>query len=137
MNSLLRSALHATVLASTLFLLPALASAKDPAADRASQLLAATGTLPLKAAGPYVEAGTFRIQVSAKLGRPTARLADGTWLYENFSAQESAAAGTLVVRFNADGRVGNLALVTQAVALALSAPKKPAGTILVAAGHQR
>jgi hypothetical protein len=102
-----------------LFLVPSLAIAKDTtASDRAAQVLAATGSVDVKAAGPYVSVGTFRIQVSAKLGRPSDKLADGTWLYRNFAVDGSETTGTLVVRF-ADGRVEQLALVTPKVATAM------------------
>ena len=108
----------------TLFLLltstAALASAGDsPSAnDAALQKLVRHGSIPVAQAGPYVAPGTFRIQVSLKLGRPDLVLADGTWLYDNRRIAGSEAAGTLVVRFNG-GRVSALTLVTPAVATAL------------------
>lgn len=99
--------------------LPVFASASAPA-DRAAALLAHRGAVPVETAGPYVERGTFQIQVAAKLGRPDATLPDGTWLFHDREIEGSAARGTLVVRF--DGRrVSSLAIVTPAVVAALRA----------------
>ncbi len=124
MKTITVSSLRTAALAAALLLLPAVASAKESAAaDRTESLLARRGSIPVAAAGPYVEVGTYGIQVAVKLGRPSARLPDGTWLYENFSAEDSAARGTLVVRFD-QGRVSSLTLATPAVVAALrSAPK--------------
>jgi len=134
MQTNLASALRVAAFAATFSLLPAFASATDDAAaaDRAAEQLAVSGSVPVKNAGPYVEAGTFRIQVAAKLGSPSAVLADGTWLYQNREVNDSAARGTLVVRFDAKARVSSLSLVTPAVATAMTAPKKAPGAILVA-----
>jgi outer membrane protein assembly factor BamE (lipoprotein component of BamABCDE complex) len=138
-NSLLASALRTSALAASLFLLPAMASANNSTtADRAQQLLSTSGTLPVKAAGPYVEAGTFRIQVSAKLGRPTFRFPDGTWLYENFSAADGSPTGTLIVRFNAKGQVSDLSLASPAAVMALrTQPTKSDDRVLVATANRR
>ena len=103
-------------------------------ADRAESLLAGRGSIPVEAAGPYVEVGTYRIQVAVKLGRPAARLPDGTWLYENFVADGSNARGTLVVRF-AQGRVSSLMLATPAVVAALRSTPQPG--VLVAQQDRR
>lgn len=97
---------------------PVAGSAAEAPIDRAAAQLAATGTVSLRQAGAYVSPGTPRIQVSTQLGRPSTRLADGTWLYEGHRIAESHATGTLVVRFK-DGRVSQLSLVTEARALAL------------------
>ena len=86
--------------------------------DPAAQTLNRQGSIPVRAAGPYVGPGTLRIQVSTKLGRPSAVLPDGTWLYHHRTVEESQAQGTLVVRFN-DGRVSSLTLVTPSIATAL------------------
>ena len=83
--------------------------------DHAAQNLARNGAVSILQAGPFVAAGTFRVQVAAKLGRPDAVLADGAWLYQHRQVQGSEAEGTLVVRFE-KGRVSSLALVTAAVA---------------------
>ena len=101
----------------TVFTLATLASASaNPAAtDSAAVQLAARGTLHVAAAGPFVELGTFRVQVAAKLGRPDVVLADGTWAYQHRRVEQSAAEGTLLVRFNAQGRVAALQLVTPAL----------------------
>jgi hypothetical protein len=124
MKTITASSLRAAALATSLFLLTLAAFAHDSApSDRASALLASQGSIAVASAGPYVEIGTYAIQVTAKLGRPAASLPDGTWLYENFSAEDSAARGTLVVRF-VQGRVSSLALATPAVVAALrTAPK--------------
>ncbi len=108
------------VLALTSALSPALAVASQTLqpGHRAAQHLAAHGSLPLKTVGPYVHVGTFRIQVSTKLGRPDFALPDGTWLYENYTIPPGDARGTLVVRFE-NGRVLELALATPAVVAAL------------------
>ena len=118
MKNHLVSALRLSALAATLLVLPALASATDQPADPAATLLMVSGSVPVKNAGPFVEVGTYRIQVSVKLGQPSARLADGTWLYASHRIDDGDATGTLVVRFNR-GRVSDLALVTNRSALAM------------------
>lgn len=125
------NALRCGALAATLAATAVSASPGQNSADSASTLLARDGRVVVSAAGPYVEVGTFRIQVAAKLGQPTDRLADGTWLYRNFEAERSSARGTLVVRFES-GRVSGLTLVTPAVATAMIKSKKPAPDTLVA-----
>jgi hypothetical protein len=128
------SALRAAAFAVALLVAPALAFANDTApADRAAQQLALKGSVPVKAAGPYVAIGTYQVQVAAKLGRPATALPDGTWLYPNFTVNDTDTTGTLVMRFNNQGRVSELSLVTPAVAMAMSAPKKASDKILVAA----
>jgi hypothetical protein len=128
----LSNGLRLTALAATLTLVTASVSAKDnTSTDRATQQLALTGSVPVTAAGPYVQIGTYQVQVSAKLGRAGTVLSDGTWFYPNFTVNDSDAAGTLVVRFN-QGRVSEISLVTPTVALAMSAPKKAGDKILVA-----
>lgn len=105
--------------------------AKPAAAnDRAFSLLAKQGAISIKAAGPYVEVGSFRIWVDEKLGRPAVALSDGTWLYRNFEIKDSEARGTLVVRFT-EGRVSSLSLVTREVEMAMLTPKTaPEGTLI-------
>ncbi len=98
----------------------AASATEQTADDAAARWLAANGSVPVKAAGPYVERGTFRIQVSTKLGRPDLVLSDGTWLYFNRSVAGSSAQGTLVVRFEKN-RVSDLAVATPAVVAALRA----------------
>lgn len=134
MKTILTSSIRVSALVATLLLFPVITSAKEAAADHPNQLLALRGTVPVAAAGPYVEVGTFQIQVILKLGQPTAKLADGTWLYRGFSVENSNAAGTLVVHFN-KGRVSGLNLVTPAVAMALSAPRKSEENLRFAAGE--
>ena len=101
------------------------AAAPSSADDSAAQLLAREGSVRVTSAGAFVAPGTFRVQVAAKLGRPDLTLADGTWLYHHRRIGESAAEGTLVVRFAA-GRVSSLSLVTPAVVAALRADPRPA-----------
>ena len=126
MKNLLLSSLRAAALASVLLTFAASAHASD---------LAATGSLRVTAAGPYVNHGTCRIQVSAKLGQPSATLSDGTWLYHGFTAGDRT--GTLVVRFSA-GRVSELSLASPAVVTALlTQPKTSAHPLLIAAWNQR
>jgi hypothetical protein len=139
MKNILTPALRAATLTAALSSLPLFVSASpNPTpADSAAQALVIAGTVPVKAAGPYVEIGTYQIQVSVKLGRPTFRLPDGSWLYGNFSVPDSHAAGFLLVRFN-QGRVSELALVSPAVATALlDAPKNAHERILTAAQDRR
>lgn len=81
--------------------------------DVAAQRLARDGGVIVAAAGSFVALGTFRVQVSHKLGRADLILADGTWLYHRHRITDSAAEGTLVVRFK-EGRVSSLTLVTPA-----------------------
>jgi hypothetical protein len=133
MKNITTTSLRAAALAAALLLVPAIASAKDNTpSDLAAQLLATSGRVPVKAAGPYVEVGSYRIHVSAHLGRPNAVLADGTWMYHNFTADESAASGTLMVRFD-HGRVSELALISHTVETALlKTPTKANGAIQIA-----
>ena len=132
-TNLTASALRIAALAAALLIVPALAFATDTAsADRIAQQFALKGAVSVKAAGPYVEIGTYQVQVSAKLGRAGNVLSDGTWLYPNFTANASDAAGTLVVRFH-QGRVSELSLVTPAIAMAMSTSKQAADKVLVVA----
>ena len=120
----LRTAILAALLSTSAFV-PANAATPD-AALRAMSL---TGSIAVKAAGPYVQVGSYRIWVSSHLGKPSVALADGSWLYNNFSADDSEATGTLLVRFN-HGQVSELQLVSPAFVAALrSAPKAP-GTLV-------
>jgi hypothetical protein len=106
-------------------LTPAIPLAATPArpapADSAAHLLATHGSIPVNAVGPYVTAGSFRIHVAAKLGQPDRRLADGTWIYHQRRVSGSEAGGSLIVRFDPDGRVSSLSLATPAVVAALRA----------------
>jgi len=133
MKNILISSLRAVAFASALLLVPAIASAKDNApADPAAQLLALSGIVPVKAAGPYVQVGSYRIWVSSHLGKPSAVTSDGSWLYDDFTADQSPARGTLVVRFN-QGRVSQLTLVSSAVETAmLTAPANVNGATQIA-----
>lgn len=114
-----------TYLLATLALALSVATALPArSADAAAALLRRHGSVPVSAAGPHVALGTFRVQVSAKLGSPDATLPDGTWLYRNRQIEGSAARGTLVVRFNS-GRVSELLLADEPTVAALRAD--PAG----------
>jgi len=102
----------------TLFLTAAIAwtsptvhASRAEATDLPASLLRQQGSVPIKQAGPYVERGSYRIQVLSKLGPPVEKLSDGTWLYRNYQADESEARGVLVVRF-LEGRVTSLNLAT-------------------------
>ncbi|HUR59960.1 MAG TPA: hypothetical protein VM029_19720 [Opitutaceae bacterium] len=125
MKNILISALRAALLTACVGA-PAFVSAA-PAADRAADVLARDGTLAAATAGRFVEVGTYRVQVAAKLGRPDLILQDGTWLYRGRKVEDSSAQGTLVVRF-ANGRVTSLALATPAVVAALRADPRARGT---------
>jgi len=132
MKTIVISSLRTAALVSALLLVPALAVAKDTvASDPTAQLLATAGTVPVKAAGPYVEVGSYRIHVSAHLGQPSAVLADGTWLYHGFTAVESDAGGTLVVRFE-HGQVSQLSLVSPTVETAMLTNNARAKTLVAA-----
>ncbi len=134
MKATIASAFRAAALATVLGVLPAIAFATNPRpVDRAAQQLAFGGSVPVKSVGPYVEIGTYQIQVSVKLGQPSVKLPDGTWLYDHRAIEGSAAEGTLIVRFVA-GRVSSLALASSNVVAALRATPKHAEGI-VAASH--
>lgn len=124
MNTRIVSSLRTLAVAASLLSLATIVSAKPSTrSDAAAEQLARVGVVSLKSAGPYVEIGTFAVQVSTKLGRPNFSLADGTWLYEKRGIDGSNAKGTLVVRFT-EGRVSELSLVSPAVAMALRSPAK-------------
>jgi hypothetical protein len=124
MNTLLPSSFRLAALAALLSFPLLVSGAETPVPDSAAQLLARHGQVTVLTAGPYVQPGTYRIQVSAKLGQPDARLPDGTWLYHHRRIDGSDAGGTLVVRFT-QGRVQSLTIATPAVVAALrqAAPK--------------
>lgn len=131
MNKCLSSTLCAAALTSALFLMPAAPPVAGSATDPVAEMLAVSGVVPVKDAGPYVRVGSYRVHVWAMLGRPSSILPDGTWLYKGFSAKGSAARGTLVVRFNS-GQVIQLSLIPPAVAMAMvdaSVPKGGSATI--------
>jgi hypothetical protein len=125
----LRTALLAALLSTS-----ALLSARAAAPDAALRAMSLTGSIAVKAAGPYVQIGSYRIWVSSHLGKPSVALADGTWLYSNFSADSDGATGMLLVRFNS-GRVSELKLVSPAFVAALRAAPNTSGT-LVAVSHR-
>lgn len=119
MNTTVRSLLLGAAASSILLLTSSSLQARENApVDPTAQQLVRTGTLPVKSVGPYVEVGTFQIQVAAKLGQPNLRLADGSWLYHRRNVVDSSAEGTVVIRFE-NKRVAEITLVTPAVATAL------------------
>lgn len=132
MKNNLRSLARTAAFASALLIPASVVLAAGPdSADRAATLLARHGSVPVENAGPFVEIGTFRIQVAVKLGEPSAKLADGTWLYPGFRIKDGDTAGTLVVRFD-QGRVSELSLVTPGVAAAMTARSALAGRVAAA-----
>jgi outer membrane protein assembly factor BamE (lipoprotein component of BamABCDE complex) len=106
----------------SLLALPLFASAASTR-DTAADLLAQHGSIAVSSAGAHVSAGTFRVQVAAKLGRPDLVLPDGTWLYHGRNVPESSARGTLVVRFD-QGRVSSLSLAGPTVVASLRAESR-------------
>jgi len=127
----LRSFLTTAALAAVVFATSSTAVRASDLDRPISRELAATGEVAVANAGPYVEVGSYRIWVSSHLGRPSAVLTDGTWLYSNYSVNDTAVAGTLAVTFTG-GRVAAMKLLSPTrVAILRSAPK--AGNTLVAA----
>ncbi len=126
MKSLLR---HLLVLPAAAGLAAAVAASPAVPADPAAHLLQRHGSLAVANVGDHVETGSYRVHVSARLGRPDAVLPDGTWLYHRRRVADSTATGTLVVRFDA-GRVSELRLAAPALVAAL--PPVPAESVLVA-----
>src|SRR6185312_2071130 len=109
--NILRAATLAALLSTT-----ALLTAKA-APDAALSAMSLSGSVEVKAAGPYVQVGSYGSLVSSHLGKPSAVLADGSWLYNHFTADDSAAAGALLVRFDR-GRVSAMKLVSPAIVAA-------------------
>lgn len=91
MNNMLNSILSVAAFASVLFFLPIGAHANYSAtSDPVAQRRTTSGSVAAKTVGPCVEVGSFRIWVRSKLGDPSARLPDGTWLDNNFQADGNA-----------------------------------------------
>lgn len=133
MKNQIISSLRTAALIATLATLSVSAHAKDSApVSRADQALAQHGRVAVAKVGSSVEIGTFQIQVSVTLGRPTKRLTDGSWLYSNYEIEQSAAKGSLLVNFQ-EKRVSALTLVSPAIATALLSPQKPVEKIRVTA----
>ncbi len=134
MNRSLQNILRAAALAAALPLVSAVNSvqaAGSGASDAVAQAMATTGSVPVKAAGPYVQIGSYRVWVSSHLGKPKSTLPDGTWVYPNFEGTDSDVHGALLVNFK-QGRVSDMRLVTPAVLAAMMSPVKPASGSLVA-----
>ena len=112
--------------------LPAFASASslpEPAAQ----------SISLRAVGDYVERGTPRIQVIARLGRPAERLSRNVWVYRLAASPDLAAGDSscrqLVVRFD-EGAVADLRLVNErAVEQIVADLARSAGGSVVAANE--
>ncbi|MBL9207158.1 MAG: hypothetical protein JNN01_18865 [Opitutaceae bacterium] len=135
MNTVLRSLLISLALALGSTAQASRLPASDPT-DHPARLLANHGIIPVASAGPYIERGSARILVTAKLGRPSERLQDGTWLYKGYRVTDSDAAGTLVIHF-LDGRVTSLGLATPERAAALAAATRSLPTSLQVVSHER
>lgn len=101
----------------------------SPSPHSAESLLQTQGSVRVRSVGPHVAAGTYQIQVSTKLGRPDARLPDGSWLYYNRRVESTDAEGILVIRFT-QGRVSDLLLASPMMISVLRAG--PAGHPVVA-----
>jgi len=129
MKTITLKSLRTTILAALLST-SAVLSANAAAPD----ITALAGSIAVKAAGPYVQVGSYRIWVSSHLGKPSIVLADGTWLYNNFTADSNGATGTLLVRFS-NGRVSQMKLVSPAIVAALRSAPKASGA-LVAISHR-
>jgi hypothetical protein len=131
MNTTTRQILRTAALAALLAVSStfSLQAAAPSASDSALNALTLTGSVDVKAAGPYVEVGSYRIWVSSHLGKPSLALADGTWLYNEFAATGSGANGTLLVRFN-HGQVSEMKLVSPAVVAVLKATTKSNGVMI-------
>ena len=131
MNHIARTSLRTASLVAALLLATTTASVKAATpADTAAQTLATSGAVSVKAAGPYVQVGSYRIHVSSHLGRPSAVTRNGTWLYRGFTADDSSATGTLMVRFE-NGRVSDLQLISATVETAmLNAPATKGSTLI-------
>ena len=123
MNTSLASSLRSLLCAASVIAVATAAFAHpDASSDPVARALATTGLVPVKSAGPYVQVGSYHIHVLVRLGRPSSVLPDGTFLYRNFSAEESSGQGILVVRFS-HGRVSQLSLATPTfVAMMMAAP---------------
>ena len=100
-----------------------------PSTNSAESLLQTNGSVRVSSVGPHVTPGAYQIQVSTKLGRPDARLPDGSWLYYNRRVESTDAEGTLVIRFT-QGRVSDLLLASPMMISVLRAG--PAGHPVVA-----
>ena len=132
MNHSIQNSFRVAASALALALLSVVTSAQaGSSADAVASAMNTTGSLTVKAAGPYVEIGSYRIWVSSHLGKPSQVLADGTWVYSRFSVNDSDVQGALVVKF-AQGRVSDLRLVSPAVLTAMTAAPKAAAKTLIA-----
>jgi len=121
MKNILTSAIRSLALAASILAVPAIGFAQNAySTDPVVRALATAGVVPVKAAGPYVQVGSYHIHVIAHLGRPSAVLPDGTCLYRQFSTDTGSAQGTLVVRFE-HGRVSQLSLASPVAVAAMTA----------------
>jgi hypothetical protein len=106
------------------------AAPSDPAALK----LARYGSVPVESAGPAVQIGAPKEEVSLTIGSPSRILRDGRWIFfRNFWVDQSLAHGSLVVAFK-DGKVSELRIVTPSEGIALcNAKRGAASTVLIAA----
>jgi hypothetical protein len=102
---------------------------------------------PKNVNGDIVAAGSSRIAVSMRLGKPDWVLQDGTWLYQGYNARRASAdqvpsrennqSQTLIVRFAAN-KVVSLTLGDETtVATLRKNPITPDGRTLLASKDQR
>ena len=128
MNTITLKTLRTTILAALL------STSAILSANAAPDTTALTGSVAVKAAGPYVQVGSYRIWVSSHLGKPSIVLADGSWLYNNFTSDSNGATGSLLVRFS-NGQVSQMKLVSPAIVAALRSAPKASGA-MVAISHR-
>lgn len=90
----------------------------------------------LDQAGRYVERGTPRIQVLAKLGKPAERLGEDIWLYRDIEPapgyRADASCRTLMVTFR-EGQVARLQLVNRPMVARVAADLRRAESAPVVA----
>jgi hypothetical protein len=135
MNTNTQSVLRAGLVALSLILASAgHASVPDSASsDRAAAKLSRFGSVAVESVGSDVRIGSSEAQVAITIGSPSRILSDGRWIiFRNFSVDQSAAHGSLVVGFSG-GKVSELRIVTPQEGLALCRAKSsPASVQLLA-----
>ena len=123
------------------------AAESETVSRSAGEIILHTVTAPNRVNGDAVNPGTSRIMVSMRLGRPTAVLADGTWLYQGYRARmtrrdadhtdadanpEFVGTGTLIVRFVSQ-KVASLSIADEPTIAALRQKTQDAGNRQIAA----
>ena len=112
----------------------------------AGEIALDTVKAPKNVNGDIVTAGSSRIAVSMRLGKPDWVLQDGTWLYQGYNARRTSAdqdpsretnrSGTLIVRF-AGHKVVSLSVGDDTtVATLRGKPIYPNGRTLLASDHR-